>query len=132
MAKLETLACRALFDETYVTTKLGQPLNIFELIHTTSINQLNEIKTSLSKRIEKMEEQDEWVSPDNEKLSWYKNTKELINLIIGYKRYNLELAENESKKKELTKKLEELRESQKTPEDRIKELENELKELEEF
>lgn len=131
-ARLKDLACKALFDETYVTTKFGQPLNIFELIHTTTINQLNEIKSSLSKRIEKMEEADEWISPDIEKLDWYKNTKELINLIIGYKRYNLELTENEVKKKELIKKLTELKESQKTPEDRIKELEDQLKELEEF
>jgi chromosome segregation ATPase len=132
MERLIDLADSALFDKTLVTTKLGQPLNIYELLHTTSINQLNEIKTSLSKRIEKMEEQDEWVALDNDKLSWYKNTKELINLIIGWKRYNLELDENARKKEELTAKLAELKESQKTPEDRIKELETQLKELEEF
>ena len=132
MARLIDLADAALFDRTVVTTKLGQPLNIYELLHTTSINQLNEIKSSLTKRIEKMEEQDEWVAPDNDKLDWYKNTKELINLIIGWKRYNLELDENARKKEELSKKLTELKESQKTPEDRIKELEAQLKELEEF
>lgn len=132
MLRLYDLANEALFDKTVVTTKLGQPLNIYELLHTTSINQLNEIKASLSKRIEKMEEQDEWVAPDNDKLTWYKNTKELVNLIIGWKRYNLELDENKRKKEELSKKLTELKESTKTPEDRIKELEAQLKELEEF
>ena len=132
MLRLYDLANEALFDKTVVTTKLGQPLNIYELLHTTSINQLNDIKASLSKRIEKMEEQDEWVAPDNDKLTWYKNTKELVNLIIGWKRYNLELDENKRKKEELSKKLTELKESTKTPEDRIKELEAQLKELEEF
>ena len=132
MQRLLDLANAALFDKTIVTTKLGQPLNIYELLHTTSINQLNEIKSSLTKRIEKMEEQDEWVSPDNDKLNWYKNTKELVNLVIGWKRYNLELDENARKKEELTAKLTELKESTKTPEDRIKELEAQLKELEEF
>jgi seryl-tRNA synthetase len=79
-----------------------------------------------------MEEADEWISPDNDKLAQMKNLKELVNLIIGWKRYNLEIQENKIKKAELSKKLEELKESQKTPEDKIKDLEAQLKELEEF
>ena len=132
MLRLYDLANEALFDKTNVQTKLGQVLNIYELLHTTSINQLVEIKSSLSKKIEKMEEADEWVNPDNDKLAQMKNLKELVNLIIGWKRYNLEIQENKIKKAELTKKLEELKESQKTPEDKIKDLEAQLKELEEF
>ena len=132
MLRLYDLANEALFDKTTVTTKLGQPLNIYELLHTTSINQLSEIKSNLTKKIEKIEEQDEWIAPDGNKLQAMKDIKELVNLIIGWKRYNLELAENARKKEELTEKLAELKESQKTPEDRIKELEAQLKELEEF
>ena len=132
MLRLYDLANEALFDRTTVYTKLGQPLNIYELLHTTSINQLTEIKSNLTKKIEKIEEQDEWVTPDGDKLQAMKDTKELVNLIIGWKRYILELNENARKKEELTKKLDELKESQKTPEDRIKELEAQLKELEEF
>lgn len=130
--KLQNLATDALFNKVVVTTKLGQPLNIYELLHTTTINQLNEIKSSLAKKIEKMEEGDEWVINDNDKLEWYKNAKELVNLIIGWKRYNLEVEANKKKKEELSEKLNELKESTKTPEDRIKELEAQLKELEEF
>lgn len=132
MQRLLDLADAALFDRSTVTTKLGQVLNIYELLHTTSINQLNEIKLSLAKRIEKQESADEWIDPDNAKLQALKETKELVNLIIGWKRYNLELSENLRKKEELTEKLNELKESTKTPEDRIKELEAQLKELEEF
>ena len=132
MQRLLDLADAALFDRTTVTTKLGQVLNIYELLHTISINQLNEIKIGLAKKIEKVESTDEWIAPDNDKLQSMKDTKELVNLIIGWKRYNLELEENARKREELTKKLTELKESQKTPEDRIKELEAQLKELEEF
>lgn len=132
MQRLLDLASEALFDRAVVTTKLGQQLNIYELLHTTSINQLNEIKVGLAKKIEKAESADEWIQPDNDKLQSMKDTKELVNLIIGWKRYNLELDENARKKEELTAKLAELKESQKTPEDRIKELEAQLKELEEF
>lgn len=132
MQRLLDLANEALFDRAVVTTKLGQQLNIYELLHTTSINQLNEIKLGLAKKIEKIESTDEWIAPDGDKLQSMKDTKELVNLIIGWKRYNLELNENVRKKEELSKKLTELKESQKTPEDRIKELEAQLKELEEF
>ena len=132
MARLIDLADAALFDRTTVVTKLGQPLNIYELVHTVSPNQLNEIKNSLAKQIEKIENGDEWTNPDSEKLESLKTNKELVNLIIGWKRYNLELDENARKKEELSKKLAELKESTKTPEDRIKELEAQLKELDEF
>lgn len=132
MERLMDLASKALFDRTTVATKLGQLLNIYELLHTTSINQLNEIKASLTKKIEKVEASDEWIAPDNDKLQSMKDTKELVNLIIGWKRYNTELDENARKKEELSKKLTELKESTKTPEDRIKEIQAQLKELEEF
>jgi len=132
MDRLAQLASDALFNRTVITTKLGQVLNIYELIHTTSIPQLNEIKSNLSKKIEKMEEQDEWVQPDNNKLDYFKTMKELVNLIIGWKRYNLELEEIKQEKETLMQEISELKESTKTPEDRIKEKEEKLKELEEF
>lgn len=132
MSKLKELASQALFGGVTIRTKLGQPLNVYELVHTTSINQLNEIKNGLAKQIEKIEGGDEWVNPDSEKLDGLKATKELVNLVIGWKRYNTELNENARKKQELTDKLTELKESTKTPEDRIKELEAQLKELDEF
>lgn len=131
-AKLKELAAQALFEGITLRTKLGLYLNIYELIHTTSINQLNEIKNDLAKQIEKIEGGDEWIDPDSEKLESLKSNKELINLIIGWKRYNLEIDENTRKKEELTAKLNELKESTKTPEDRIKELEDRIKELDEF
>jgi chromosome segregation ATPase len=131
-SKLKELAAQALFGGTVIYTKLGQPLNICELVHTVSINQLNEIRSFLSKQIEKIESRDEWIDPDSEKLESLKSNKELVNLIIGWKRLLLEREANSRKKEELSKKLTELKESTKTPEDRIKELEAQLKELEEF
>ena len=125
--RLCELSVDALLANVTVTTNLGSPLNIVELIHTTSINQLNNIKQSLSKKIEKLEAADEWVAdPNSEKIEEVRRIRELVNLIIGWKRYNLELSENKKKKEELTKKLAELKESTKTPEDRIKEMEAQL------
>lgn len=131
-AKLDALAVKMLKENGVVRTSMGQCLNIVELMHTTSINQLNNIRTALLKTIQKKEEGDEWIETDTSALDQMKNTKELVNLIIGWKRKNLEIAENKAKKEELTKKLSELKESTKTPEDRIKEMEAQLAELDEF
>lgn len=131
-AKLDALAVKMLKENGVVRTVMGQSLNIVELMHTTSINQLNNIRTALLKAIQKKEEGDEWVETDTSALDQMKDTKELVNLIIGWKRKNLEIAENKAKKAELTKKLAELKESTKTPEDRIKEMEAQLAELDEF
>ena len=131
-AKLDALAVKMLKENGVVRTVMGQSLNIVELMHTTSINQLNNIRTALLKTIQKKEEGDEWVETDTSALDQMKEVKELVNLIIGWKRKNLEIAENKAKKAELTKKLTELKESTKTPEDRIKEIEAQLSELDEF
>ena len=131
-AKLDALAIKMLKENGVVRTSMGQVLNIVELMHTTSINQLNNIRTALLKAIQKKEEGDEWVAADTSVLDEMKDTKELVNLIIGWKRKNMEIAEAKTKKAELTKKLAELKESTKTPEDRIKEMEAELAALDEF
>lgn len=127
-AKMKELAFAMLVANKAITTKMGQPLNIVELMHTQTINTLNGIRLAITKQIEDLEKQDEWVATDyqQEKLETLKRRKELVNLIIGWKRHNMEVAEAKAKKAELTAQLKELKESQKTPEDRIKELEVQL------
>lgn len=128
-ARLKELACDMLFNNGVIQSKLGQPLTITELLHTTSINTLNGLKNSIGNTISKMEEADEWVEQDSTKIEKQRKAKELVNLIIGWKRFNLEKIENARKREELSEKLSELKESQKTPEDRIKEIEAELASL---
>ena len=130
-AKMQTLAFAMLVHNQTISTKMGQPLNIVELMHTQTINTRNGIRLGLGKQIEALESQDEWVATDyqQEKLEALKKQKELVNLIIGWKRHNLEIQEARARKAELTAQLDELKESQKTPEDRIKELEAKLQEI---
>lgn len=130
-AKMKELAFNMLVSNQYVTTKLGLTLSIVDLMHTQTINTLNGIRITLSKQIEDLEKQDEWTASNvtQERLSSLKDKKELVNLIIGWKKYNLEVEETKKKREEITKQLNELKESQKTPEDKIKELEAELSNL---
>ena len=127
------LAVGMLIHNEVVMTKMGQPLNIVELMHTTTIGTLMDIKKNLSKKIENLEDQDEWVESNTNQvnLTRYKNQKELVNLIIGWKRFTLEASETAKRKQELESKLKELKDSQKTPEDKIKEIEAELASMQE-
>jgi predicted nuclease with TOPRIM domain len=126
MQDLVNLVAQAAMNHTVINTKMGQPLDIVALLHTTTINTLNDIKASLVKRIRSIEDRDEWVDADTVVLDTLKGQKELVNLIVGWKRWKMEIEENRKKKENLTKKLAELKESTKTPEDRIKEMEAEL------
>lgn len=130
-AKLETLAFAMLVSNETINTKLGQPLTIVELMHTQTVNTLNGIRLALGKQIEDLEKQDEWAATDyqQEKLKTLKRKKELVNLIIGWKRFRAEVEETRRRKDELAKQLKELKDSQKTPEDRIKEIEEQIEEL---
>ena len=130
-AKLQQLALGMLFNNEVILTRMNTPLNIVELIHTTTIGTLNEIRLGLGKAIEKLENQDEWTSTEDTqaKLEGLKLKKELVNLIIGYKRFNLENEANARKKAELEAKLKELEESQKSPADKIAELKAEIAQI---
>lgn len=132
LEEMKELAINMLLKNESVTTKMGQVLNIVELLHTTTISTLNNIRLSLAKKIKDAEDKDEWVSDayDSKYLDMLRKQKELVNLIIGYKRYTLEQNEIAFKRKTLTDELNKLKESQKTPEDKIKELESELSALE--
>ena len=111
--KMLNLAVGMLIRNEVVTTKMGQPLNIVELLHTTTTGTLNTIRVAIGKQITSIEERDEWVETnDNQKqLDKLKAQKELVNLIIGYKRYLLEAEEASRRKQELKKELNALKDA---------------------
>lgn len=90
-----------LLNNGVVTTKLGTPINVVGLLHTTTINSLNNIRLSLAQKITALENQDEWAANEEtaKKLENYKETKELVNLIIGYKRFKMEAEEEYLRRK---------------------------------
>ena len=126
--KMCSLLLTMLLSNNTVNSKLGTPINVVELLHTTTINSLNDIRLALSNKIKRLENQDGWVTSGStaKQLDTVRAQEELVNLVIGYKRYRMEVEENAQKKAELTAKLKALKESQKSPEDKIKELEAEL------
>lgn len=132
-ARLKELSTEMLFDKTVINGNMGQVYTVFDLIHTTTIGTLRNIYNSLVKSIEKSESADEWIATDNDQrvLADFKRKKEFVNLLIGYKRYQNMLDENRSKRAVLEAELARLQDAQKTPEDRIKELQSEIEMLRE-
>ena len=129
--RMSELLLKMLISNDTIKNSLGTPVEVSELLHGTTIKSLIVIKSNLGKKISNLEEKDEWASDEKTQaeLEKAKESKELVNLIIGYKRHLDEVASIAKKREELQNQLDELKESQKTPEDRIKELEESLKKL---
>lgn len=130
--RMNFLLLQMLLENRTISNNLGMQLNIIELLHTTTINTLNSIKKTLNKRIESLEIDDEWTATEEtqKKLDSTKRDKDLVNLIIGYKRYLEEIQKKETKRKELEDKIALMKEEQKTPEEKLKEAEAELASIE--
>lgn len=129
--RMKERAIEMLLDNGGVQTKMGQQLGISELLHTTTINTLNSIRVSIDSKIKVLNNQDEWTASDatQREIADLTKTRELVNLIIGYKRYNMEKEQTERQRAALKAELKSLKDAQKTPEDKIKELEEKLASL---
>lgn len=130
--KLFNMVNLAVFNNKSFNTPMGGSATIQELLHQTTVNTLIQMKQALDKKIAAKESVDEWSMTDEEQrtIANLKADSELINLVIGWKKYTNYQNEIAKKKLELNKMIDQLKESQKTPEDKIKELESELKSLE--
>lgn len=129
--RMKELAIEMLLDNGGVQTKMGQQLGISELLHTTTINTLNSIRVSIDSKTKVLNNQDEWTASDatQREIADLTKTRELVNLIIGYKRYNMEKEQTERQRSMLKAELKSLKDAQKTPEDKIREIEEKLASL---
>lgn len=131
LKEMKELLMKILLKNEIIYTKLGTPLNAVELLHTTSINTLNSIRQSIKNKINNLENQDEWIASTEiqEELDKLKESDLVVNLVIGYKRFQMERESIERKKEKLKAKIAQMKEEAKTPEDRLKEAEAELASL---
>ena len=129
LTRLKELSIDFLFNNKVIHIRLGNPMNIHELLHLTTINSLNNIRQECKSLIRRIEDKDEWIVCDSIALKEAKESEELVNLIIGYKRYQNEQNSILRKKAALQEQLNELKESQKTPAERIAEIEAQIAQL---
>lgn len=126
--ELNGLLLNALYNNTTVEGKVGTQLNVHDLVHNTSLTTLSNIHKSLKKAAESISDMDEWSLTDYQqrKQKVLESNARMVNLLIGYKKYNEELAEEKKKLAELKADYKKLKEDTKTPEVRLKEIEDKL------
>ena len=130
--ELQQLIFEAVTKRWQVATKLGMNLDVMDIFHTATIQTLRNIRKDLTNKLNSFED-DEWSDKsvqDDEKVAYYNMSIKLINLAIGYRLWKQEQYELESKKAALELRLKLLKEDQKTPEEKIAELEEEISKME--
>lgn len=130
-SRLEELATKFLFGNLPIQGPIGTSMQVADLLHNTSINSLVSMNSHLKKQIASMSDLDEWSCTDADtwKLERLKESQELVSLVIGYKKWLVEQEEISEKKAALAAQIDSLKESQKTPAERIAELESQLANL---
>lgn len=117
---LSQLIIEALFKDKTFYNNLNMPITVYDLVNNTTINSLTSMYSKALRKLNEVEQQNEWKETDTTELI---KTTQLLNLLIGYKTYSNEVKERKEKKKLLEKKLNTLKEASKSPEEKIKEIE---------
>lgn len=128
--ELRSLIADSVLNKNVYYGPLGQTYNVFDLVDALTIGSLRALSQFAQNKINKLSVTDEWIeNPNTNDITELETEKKLISLIIGWKLYQQELDENNREKERLTKQLNELIESQKTPDDLIAELKAKISEL---
>lgn len=117
---LSQLIIEALFKDKTFYNNLNMPITVYDLVNNTTINSLTSMYSKALRKLNEVEQQNEWKETDTTELI---KTTQLLNLLIGYKTYSNEVEERKKKKKLLEEKLNTLKEASKSPEEKIKEIE---------
>lgn len=121
---LSQLIIEALFKDKTFYNNLNIPITVYDLVNNTTINSLTSMYSKALRKLNEVEQQNEWKETDTTELI---KTTQLLNLLIGYKTYSNEVEERKEKKKLLEEKLNTLKEESKSPEEKIKEIEELIK-----
>lgn len=121
---LSQLIIEALFKDKTFYNNLNMPITVYDLVNNTTINSLTSMYSKALRKLNEVEQQNEWKETDTTELI---KTTQLLNLLIGYKTYSNEIKERKEKKKLLEEKLNTLKEASKSPEEKIKEIEELIK-----
>lgn len=128
LTRLQDLSLKALFNNSVVKGKLGSELDIHTLLHSTSISSLVDLHRQIKKEVDTTSNLDEWSMNDYQqrKLDSLKESQELINLLIGYKKHLSQTEAAKAENAEIKAQIKELEESTMTPEARIEALKAKL------
>lgn len=131
-AKLDALSLDALIQGTEFKGKMAQNHTIYDLFHSCTLNTITQLHAALKKEANDIENMDEWSLTDYQqrRLKELQNKQEILNLLIGYKRNQAEVASAKEKLRELKALQTELKESTKTPEAKLAEIDAQIQAME--
>lgn len=131
-SKLDVLLLKHLYSNTLIDGLAGTKVNIYQLLHETSLKSLQSVHQNLFKTVDAQKNIDQWSMTDyqQEKQEKLKEVLDLVNLMIGFKKSEALKETNRDLASKLRSELKALKESNKTPEERIKELDDQIKSIE--
>jgi hypothetical protein len=125
--KLSQLAGEALIKGTvFKGGSVGNSeITIYDLFHNCTVQTLSRYQANLKKEVREIDDLDEFLltAHQRQKKAKLEKQRELITLIIGYKRFQEQQATDRKEYLALKSQYDQLKENSKTPEDRLKELE---------
>jgi hypothetical protein len=129
--RLNVLVLKMLFGNLVLKSLMGSELNVHKLVNETSINSLVTMNSNLKKQVETLENVDEWSqSPyQQKKLKDTKEMQELVNLLIGYKRYQEQKNTDAQQIRNLKAEMAELKQQTITPAEKLAMIEKQIAEL---
>lgn len=122
---MSAIADSVLNNEVFLGN-LGTVYTVNDLVNNTTINSLRQLRATIAKKISSLEGDDWGENPNQEKIDYLKKQDELINLIIGYRLYMIEQEEIAKEKKNLEDQISVLMDSEKSPAQKIAELQEKL------
>lgn len=127
-AALKAVALELLFGGIFIKGIAGTQYSVFDLLHEVTVNTLVTMYGNLKKEITKIEELDEWSMNDyqQKKLVESKKMAEFLNLTIGWRKYQDQVASDKEQLKALKAKMKELKLSSMTPAEQMKEIEDQI------
>ena len=131
LENLKELVFEAVTKNWLIGGKLGQNFTVIDLFMNCSFTTLRLLKKQLQTAINNLPD-DEWEEMSDiakEQSDYFNNCLSLVNLILGYRIDQAEKMEIERKKATLQERIDAIKESAKTPEEKLKELEDELSKL---
>ena len=116
----------SVFNNEVFTVNIVTAYTVNDLVNNTTINTLRQLRAGIAKKIASLQIDDWGDNPNQDKIDVLKKQDELINLIIGYRLHEIELAEVAKEKKNLEEQIAVLKDSEKAPAQKIAELEEKL------
>lgn len=128
--RLHLLSVQHLYYNTSFKDGVINP-TLPELIHCTTLNTLKQMYANIKNKLVKLEAEDEFDFNGTSavKIGELRDKKDFLYLLIKYKMYKELEAETAKEKARLQKEIAELKESTKSPEQRIAEMEVKLNSL---